>query len=455
MKAVGASVPRYDGIKNVVGRALFTDDVRPAGLLHVRLLRSPHDSARIVSLDVTGAASAPGVHGVITAADVPRLVVGQLEAQGIEADEPLLALDEVRFRGQPVVAVAAETEEAAGEALERIAIEYEVREPFLDMRLAMDPGQPHIVSDGNLFHYEKYTERRVRRGDVDRAFEEADVIVEGVYRPSAIEQAPIETQAAIAIPEPDGRLTIHSTTQALYYSMAIVAEHLQIPLGQIKFVGGQVGGGFGGKVDSPCESIAGLLALRTGRPVRFAHTREEEMLCSSVRASWHIEIADAVTSDGWILGRRTLTLHDAGAYTRLSPYGTNKHTFHLAGAYTIPNVAFNSYVVYTNRPPSSSMRGFGVTSASFAIETHLERIATELGIDPWELRLKNAARTGDVSPTGGRLPDPSAVATLVGCARQAGVALAPSFASMTDDRDPAEPVPAHLRDAVLEPGAVV
>jgi CO/xanthine dehydrogenase Mo-binding subunit len=455
MKAVGASVPRYDGIKNVVGRALFTDDVRPAGMLHVKILRSPHDSARIVSLDATGAATAPGVHGVITAADVPRLAVGQLEAQGIAADEPLLARDEVRFRGQPVVAVAAETEGAARDALARIAIEYEVREPFLDMRLALDPGQPHIVGEGNLFHYEKYTERRVRRGDVERAFEEADLIVEGVYRPTAIEQAPLETQAAIAIPEPDGRLTIHSTTQALYYSMAIVAEHLQIPLGQIKFVGGQVGGGFGGKVDSPCESIAGLLALRTGRPVRFAHTREEEMLCSSVRASWHIEIADAVTSDGWILARRTLTLHDAGAYTRLSPYGTNKHTFHLAGAYTIPNVAFNSYVVYTNRPPSSSMRGFGVTSASFAIETHLERIATELRMDPWELRLKNAARTGDVSSTGGRLPDPSAVATLIGAAREAGVSLAAEFAAMTDDRAPSEAVPAHLREAVLGPGAAV
>jgi CO/xanthine dehydrogenase Mo-binding subunit len=455
MKAVGASVPRYDGIKNVVGRAMFTDDVRPPGLLHVRILRSPHDSARIVSLDVTGAATAPGVRGVITAADVPRLVVGQLEAQGIEADEPLLALDEVRFRGQPIVAVAAETEQDARDALARIAIEFEVREPFLDMRLALDPGQSHIVSDGNLFQYEKYTERRVRRGDVDRAFEEADLIVEGVYRPTAIEQAPLETQAAIAIPEPDGRLTIHSTTQALYYSMAIVAEHLQLPLGQIKFVGGQVGGGFGGKVDSPCESIAGLLALRTGRPVRFAHTREEEMLCSSVRASWHIEIADAVSADGWLLGRRTLTLHDAGAYTRLSPYGTNKHTFHLAGAYTVPNVAFNSYVVYTNRPPSSSMRGFGVTSASFAIETHLERIAVELGMDPWELRLKNAARTGDVSPTGGRLPDPSAVATLVGAAREAGVSLAPAYAAMTDDRSPSEVVPDHLRETVLQPGAAV
>ena len=318
---------------------------------------------------------------MITAADVPRLIVGPLEAQGIPGDEPLLADGEVRYWGQPIAAVAAESEEAARAAAEAIEVEYELRQPFLDMRLALDPDQSQITAEGNRFHYERYVERRLRRGDVERAFEQADVIVEGVYRPTAIEHCPLETQAAVAIPGADGRLTIHSTTQALYYSMSIVAEHLQVPLGRLKFVGGMVGGGFGGKVDTPCESVAALLALRTGRPVKWSFDRREEMLCSSVRAAWHVEIADAVTSDGWILGRRTLTLHDAGAYNRLSPYGVTKHTFHMGGAYTIPNLAFNSYVVWTNHVPSSSMRGFGVTSASFAIETHMQRIADVLGID--------------------------------------------------------------------------
>ncbi len=448
MKAVGASTPRYDGVSAVTGKSLYVDDVRPAGLLHVKALRSPHHSARILGLDVEPAARMPGVHAVVTAADVPRLIVGPLEAQGIAGDEPLLADQEVRYAGQPVAAVAAESEEVARAAAEAIEVEYEPREPFLDMRLALDPDQPQITADGNRFHYERYVERRVRRGNVERAFEQADVIVEGVYRPTAIEHCPLETQAAVAVPGADGRLTIHSTTQALYYSMSIVAEHLQVPLGRLKFVGGAVGGGFGGKVDTPCESVAALLALRTGRPVKWAFTREEEMLCSSVRAAWHIEIADAVTSDGWILGRRTLTLHDAGGYSRLSPYGVNKHTFHMGGAYTIPNLAFNSYVVWTNHVPSSSMRGFGVTSASFAIETHMQRIADVLGIDPWQLRLRNAIRTGDMTPTGVQVPDPSAVSTLLAAADAASVRLPDAYRSMSDARGVEDDVPDHLKGVV-------
>jgi CO/xanthine dehydrogenase Mo-binding subunit len=454
MKAVGASTPRYDGVSAVAGRSMYVDDVRPAGLLHVKAVRSPHHSARILGLDAEPAMHMPGVHGVISAADVPRLIVGPLEAQGIPGDEPLLADGEVRYRGQPVAAVAAESEDAARAAAESIQVEYEPRQPFLDTRLALDPGQSQITPDGNRFHYERYVERRVRRGDVDRAFEQADVIVEGVYRPAAIEHCPLETQAAVAVPGADGRLTIYSTTQALYYSMSIVAEHLQVPLGRLKFVGGAVGGGFGGKVDTPCESVAAVLAMRTGRPVKWVFSREEEMLCSSVRAAWHVEIADAVTADGLILGRRTLTLHDAGAYSRLSPYGVTKHTFHMGGAYTIPNLAFNSYVVWTNHVPSSSMRGFGVTSASFAIETHMQRIGDVLGIDPWELRLRNATRTGDLTPTGVRVPDPSAVSTLLACAEAAGVRLPESYRSMSDARSSDEDVPDHLSGVVLAPSPV-
>jgi CO/xanthine dehydrogenase Mo-binding subunit len=420
MKAVGASHPRYDGRAHVSGRTVYVDDVRPTGLLHARALRSPAHSARITRLDATAAERIPGVRAVVTAADVPRLVVGPLESQGIPGDEPLLALDEVRYRGQPIAVVAADDEAAALAGVEAIELELSERRPFLDVRRAFDPDQPQVAPQGNVFHYERHIERRVRRGDVERAFADADVIVEGVYRPPAIEHAPVETQAAVAIPEPDGRLTVHSTTQAMYYSMGVVAEQLQVPMGRLKFVGGTVGGGFGGKVDQPCEAIACLLALKSGRPVKWRFTREEEMLCSSTRAPWHVEIADAVRADGRILGRRTLTLHDAGAYCRLSPYGVNKHTFHLAGAYTIENVAFNSYVVWTNRVPTSSMRGFGVTSASFAVETHMSRIADVLDMDPWEIRLRNASRPGDLTPTRVVMRDPSAVQVIEAAAHAAG-----------------------------------
>ena len=209
----------------------------------------------------------------------------------------------------------------------------------------------------------------MRKGDVEAAFDEADLIVEGVYRPQAIEHCPLETQVSLVVPEPSGRLTIYSCTQAMYFSMGVVAAHLQWPLNKLKFVGGTVGGGFGGKVDTATETICALLAIKARRPVKWRFTREEEFLTSSTRAPWHIEIRDAVTSDGWILGRRMLTLHDAGAYARFSPYGLTKHAFHHTGAYTIPNLRFDGFVLFTNRVPTTAMRGFGVTSVSLAVET--------------------------------------------------------------------------------------
>src|SRR5438094_8816899 len=201
---------------------------------------------------------------------------------------------------------------------------------------------------------------------------------------------PMETQVALAVPEASGRLTIHSCTQAMYFSMGVVAAHLEWPLNKLKFVGGTVGGGFGGKVDTASETISALLALKAKRPVKWRWTREEEFLASSTRAPWHMEIADAVTSDGWILGRKMTTLHDSGAYTRFSSYGLPKHSFHHTCAYTITNPGFNGYVVFTNRVPTTAMRGFGVTSVSFSTELHVTRVAHELGIDPFELRLRNA-----------------------------------------------------------------
>ncbi len=248
--------------------------------------------------------------------------------------------------------------------------------------------------------------RQIRKGSIDDAFDKADVIVQGVYRPAAIEHVPVETQVCQVVPEADGRLTIYSCTQALYFSMGVVAAHLQVPLNRLKFVGGTVGGGFGGKVDTATETMCSLLALKSGKPIKWRWTREEEFLCSSTRAPWHMEIADAVTKDGWILGRKMLTLHDSGAYSRFSPYGLTKHSFHHTGAYTIPNLEFDGYVVYTNRVPTTAMRGFGVTSVSFAVETHMSRIAKELGLDPFEIRLKNANRIGDTSPNGIAYSDP-------------------------------------------------
>ena len=453
MKAVGARLPRYDGVGHVTGRTRFVDDVRVPGTLWAKALRSPHPHAGIVRLDTTRAERHPGVAALITHEDVPRNVYGHLEALGVPADEPLLAEDDVRYRGQPIAVVAAEDEASALEALELIEVEFDERPAVLDIRKAFDPETQPFHQWGPVFpHFGTYTSRRIRKGDVDGAFDRADAIVQGVYRPQAIDQVPIEPQVALAVPEPDGRLTIYSCTQAMYFSMGVVAAHLQWPLNRLKFVGGTVGGGFGGKVDTATETICALLALKANRPVKWRWTREEEFLASSTRAPWHMEIADAVTSDGWMLGRKMITLHDAGAYTRFSSYGVTKHSFHHTGAYTIPNVRFDGYVVYTNRTPTTAMRGFGVTSVSFAAEIQMNRIAEVLGIDPFELRLKNANRVGDLTANRVRLTDPSTVPVVLAAADRIGHELKAEFRSMTNEPRAGELLPEHLAASVANGG---
>jgi CO/xanthine dehydrogenase Mo-binding subunit len=446
MKVVGARIPRYDGVAHVTGRTRYVDDVRVPGTLWAKALRSPHHHAAITKLDTAKAEAMPGVHAVITWKDVPLLEYGHLSALGIPADEPLLAKDEVRYQGQPIALVAAETEELAAAAVDAIEIGYEERPALFDIRQAFDPDAPKIHQWGNWYpHFEGEMDRRqIRKGDIDWAFENADLIVQGTYRPAAIEHAPIETQVCQVVPEPDGRLTIYSCTQALYFSLGVVAAHLQVPLNKLKIVGGTTGGGFGGKVDTATETMTCLLVMKANRPVKWRWTREEEFLCSSTRAPWHMEIATAMTKDGWILGQKMLTLHDAGAYARFSPYGLTKHSFHHTGAYSIPNLHFDGYVVFTNRTPTTAMRGFGVTSVSFAVETHLSRVAKELGIDPIEIRMKNANRIGDTSPNGVAYTDPSTIDTLKAIADAIGHELPADYRTMTNEPREGELLPEHL-----------
>jgi CO/xanthine dehydrogenase Mo-binding subunit len=452
MKAVGASLPRYDGIEHVTARTRFVDDFRAPGMLWAKALRSPVASAKILHLDTSRAEAMPGVHAVITHQDVPNNVVGHQEVWGIHPDEPLLAEHEVRFEGQLIAVVAAETEAQAIDAVRAIDLRLEERTPFLDVRKAFDEDQPQVTPTGNLyFYYDDQPQRQIRKGDIDAAFAAADVIVEGSYRPAGIEQAPMEPQAALAIPEPSGRLTIHSNTQAMYYSMDITARHLRVPMGQLKFVGGTVGGGFGGKIDTITEPVTAVLALKARRPVKWRYTREEEMLNSSIRSYVHVEIADAVTKDGWILGRKTLTLHDAGGYMKTSAYAGSKHTFHLSGGYTIPACSYNTFIVMTNHVPSAAMRGFGVTEASFAVETHMSRIAEVLGMDPWELRLKNANRVGDSGPSRVVYGNPSTVSTLQAAAEAAGVELSADYRAMSNGKREGEMLPEHLVEQQFDP----
>ena len=414
MKVVGARIPRYDGVAHVTGRTTYVDDVRVPGTLWAKALRSPAsprgDHEHSTPSGRVDARRPRRDHVEGRSASRARTPVGPRHPGGRAAARE----DEVRYKGQPIALVAAESEELAARRGGCIDIGFEERPALLDVRQAFDPNAPEIHQWGNWYTLfeDEMDRRQIRKGDIDWAFENADTIVQGVYRPAAIEHAPIETQVCQVVPEPSGRLTIYSCTQALYFSLGVVAAHLEVPLNKLKVVGGTAGGGFGGKVDTATETMASLLALKSGQPVKWRWTREEEFLCSSTRAPWHMEIADAVTKDGWILGRKMLTLHDSGAYSRFSPYGLTKHSFHHTGAYSIPNLHFDGYVVFTNRVPTTAMRGFGVTSVSFAVETHMNRVAEVLGLDPFEIRLKNANRVGDTSPNGVAYADPSTVPTL-------------------------------------------
>jgi CO/xanthine dehydrogenase Mo-binding subunit len=266
-----------------------------------------------------------------------------------------------------------------------------------DVEEAIAEGTPAIKPHGtNYFVYEGHHCRRIRFGDVEQGFSEADHVFEHRYQSAPIEHAPTETTGCIVVPQPDGRLLIHSDTQAAFFTLDNTALILDVPFGKLRVVGGTVGGGFGGKVDVTVEPIACIAAMATNKPVKYVYGRHEEMQVSSPRAAERIVIKDGVMDDGRIVARKVTLYVDAGAYSRHSPYGTTKAAAHMPGPYAIPNVWVDAHCIYTNRTPSSAMRGFGVTIGDFALETQMDRIARALEIDPLALRLRNAYRDGDM-----------------------------------------------------------
>jgi CO/xanthine dehydrogenase Mo-binding subunit len=285
----------------------------------------------------------------------------------------------------------------------------------------------------NTFMFEGHNCRRVRYGDVDQGFAEADHIVEGVYSTSPIEQAPLETTGCIALPEANGRYTVYTNTQALYFSLDNTSIILQVPGSRLHFVGGTVGGGFGGKVDVIVEPLATLAAMKTGRPVKYAYSRSEEMQVSSTRSAWRIYVKDGVMNDGRIVARKVTSYADSGAYSRQTPYALTKHAANAAGPYLIPNVSIDAYCVYTNNVPASAMRGFGITMASFAIEVQMDRIAEVVGTDPWSIRFINAYRNGDVKPHRKLAEDATLIETMQAAAALVGHDLSPELRAMTSD----------------------
>jgi CO/xanthine dehydrogenase Mo-binding subunit len=400
LNVVGKSVARRDGMGHVTGKTVYVNDISFPDMLYLKMVRSPVPHANILNVDFSEAEKVPGFVRALTYEDVPKNIYTILTLIGVGPDEEyVLAEDKVRYIGEPIAAILAESEEAAMEAVSQVRLELEELPAVFDVEEALKPGAPILKEWGtNYFVYEGHHCRRVRFGDVEKGFSEADFIVEDRYQTTPIEHAPSETTGCVAKPEADGRITIYSNTQALFFTLDNAAIILQVPFQKLHLVGGTVGGGFGGKVDVIVEPISALAVMKTNRPVKYMFSRLEEMQVSSSRGAWRMYFKDGVTKDGRIIARQVTTYADAGAYNRHTPYAVTKHAANIAGPYRIPNVKIDAHCVYTNRQPGSAMRGFGVTPASFALEMQMDKIAKVVGMDPWEIRFLNAYKDGDMKP---------------------------------------------------------
>ena len=438
LKVVGQRKKRYDGLAHASGETTFVDDVHVPGMLMVKAYRSPVVKGKIRSIDISEAEDLPGVAGIITHQDVP------VNAYGLRKDQPILAEKNICYQGEPIAAVAAADEPTALKAVGLIKADIEAEEHVFDPLEAMKPGAPEVRPGGNLFKFGDRDFQEIEMGDVEAGFEEADYIVEGEYFHPAAEHAPMEPQVSLAVPESDGRLTIHTVSQAISLNSDRIAGVLNLKPGgsqsdfqektglrSIRYVGGTVGGGFGAKVDLHADPVTALLALKTGCPVKWRWTREEEMLYSTHSGAWYVRVRDGVRKDGRIVARQIRSIRDAGAHTRVNPFIINKHCFMATGPYDIPNVRIRGYCVFTNKAPAAAMRGFGVPPAAFATEVQMDKIAHKLGISPWEIRFINAVRNKDKTVTGRVLNSVYLVEAMQALARKAKVELPENLMKMT------------------------
>ncbi len=426
-KNVGKPITKYDAMGIVTGSLKYIADYNEADQLIAKVLRSPYHRARILSIDTAEAKALPGVACVMTAEDIGYNIFGMVP------DNEVLADKLIHYKGQPVVAVAAVDKATALEALSKVKVEYEELPFVYDPREALKEGAPQVFGDakpnGWIFDGTSAS-RNIRKGDVEKGFAEADVIVEGEYMTPNQEHAFIEPTATLAYIDEADRLVIRSKAQGLYWTMNDMANVFQLPLSKLKYVGGTIGGGFGGLNSVTTDHIAGLLCLKTRKPVKFVSTREEEMSASTTRCPWFFKFKDGVKKDGTITARQIEVIHDGGGYTELGLYAVEKNANFVAGALKVENVSITSKLVYTNKAPGGSMRGFGVNVGQFADQLQLDKDAAAIGMDPVELRIKNAFHEGDANHVGNPLVAVSAIETLQGVSEMAGKELAPEYAQM-------------------------
>ncbi|MGA9004869.1 MAG: molybdopterin cofactor-binding domain-containing protein [Pseudolabrys sp.] len=393
---IGKSVRRIDTPSKVSGRLKYAGDMTMPGMLHVQVLRSPHAHARIVSIDTSAAEAIEGVEGVITSADVP----GEDGFGVFVNDQPVMARGRVRYVGEAVAAVAAETPLIAKRVLAAIKVVYEPLPAVFDPDAAIRPGAP-VLHDYAPDNITKHIPIRV--GDVDKGFAESDLVVEETYSTQAIEHAYLEPEAGLAYVDHDGVVTIVSPDQNVTHHRHMLARIIAKPISKVRFIMSPVGGGFGGKEDMIYQGMLALLAMKTQRPVRLVFTREESIVSTAKRHPSRTTLRMGLTRDGRIRALQMKMICDGGAYGMSTEGVMRKAAILAAGPYLISNVKVDTIGIYTNNTPSGAFRSFGALQTAFATESHLDICAERLGLDPFQIRRINAMRDGALTHTKAKL----------------------------------------------------
>jgi xanthine dehydrogenase D subunit len=398
---VGHSPQRPDGTLKVKGEFAFSSDLWADDMLWGATLRSPHPRARITGIDLTGALALPGVYAVLTAEDIPGRTHYGLEIP----DQPVLAIGEVRYQGEPVAIVAADHPETARRAADRIAVSYEVLPPVVDAEAALAAGASPVHDGGNLLRHV-----RIRRGEEAAT---AEVVVTGEYEVGMQDQAFLGPESGLAVPAEDGGVDLYIATQWLHADQRQVAACLGLPDGLVRLSLAGVGGAFGAREDLSMQVHACLLALHTRRPVKMVYGREESFFGHVHRHPAKLSYEHGADRDGRLVYVKARIVLDGGAYASTSAAVIANATTLGIGPYQVPNITMDGYAAYTNNPPCGAMRGFGAVQACFAYESQMDKLAAAVGLDPVELRVRNAMTTGSRMPTGQVVEGPAPVAELL------------------------------------------
>jgi CO/xanthine dehydrogenase Mo-binding subunit len=398
---IGTSPQRPDGRQKVTGEFAYSSDLWLDGMLWGATLRSPHPSALIQGIDITDTLLVPGVHAVLTYKDVPGSPVYGLEHK----DQPVLAIDRIRYQGEAVALVAADHPETARRAAKRIKVDYEVLPVITSARQALEPGAPRLHPHGNLLR-----EVKIRTGD-PRAT--ADVIVTGEYQVGMQDQAFLGPESGLAVPAEDGGVDLYVATQWLHADQGQVAGCLGLPPEKVRITLAGVGGAFGAREDLSMQVHACLLALHTGKPVKIVYGREESFFGHVHRHPATLRYEHGATKDGTLVYVKGDIVLDGGAYASSSPAVVANAATLGIGPYRVATVVMDARVVYSNNPPCGAMRGFGAVQACFAYESQMDKLAAALGMDPVTFRIRNALTEGDKVPTGQVVDSAAPVAELL------------------------------------------